>query len=624
MFFKSVLAFESRKFLTWRNLKFFLALFIVLAFFLWEGLSDYRTLSESKKYFQNMERDKVSRHIHYTLYGIRGVRLLLIPNPISVMYNDLAVYSSMAANVDTGEGLYIYNSFKGKEIFDEAGGYMDFSGIVLLFGCFFALIYGFFATQNKNYLKFLVDISGSKKIFLSIVVARIILLNLAVLLLSGLSLLLLFIWDINAINVYFLSFTLELILVTTIFVLIGAVCGSIKEKIKKFAIPVIVYFLLLLFIPWLVQKVIYTEAAKSIKSIYEFEYEEFKVIMELEKRLYERFGVWKSGGVAPDKIQSSIQECLDIEYKKLREYEERRLAGIYERIKAYQAIAAIFPTTFYLSVNKEISSKGFLNFIEFYKYAYKMKYEFIKFYIIRKFNNPYPKKGVESFIKGSEDIFQSQSQLPFTFWWGNGLMLIYIAGLFFILYRDPAKKVTQETKKNQIAFEKGEKNLFVLCKDDRVKGDIFRFYRSRENNACLDRIAVDFQFNGLQVKTVLQYLSRLAVVNRDKAVDYLSILGTTDLSAVNPSSDDILKIYTAVKIAADSTAIVFNDFFKMNSRQFEDSCFKLLSYLEKTGKKILYLSCELPYPKDTDSLAKKINLKTFTTFPLQLDKVTLR
>jgi len=624
MFFKSVLAFESKKFFTWRNFKLFLALFIVLAVFLLEGVSDYKTLSESKKYFQDMERDKVSRYIHYTLYGIRGVRLLLIPSPISVMFNDLSVYSSMAANVDTGEGLYIYNSFKGKELFDESSGYMDFSGIVLLFGCFFALLYGFFATQNKSNLKFLEDISGSKKFFLSIVLARIILFNLAVLLLSGLSLLWLLIWGINAINSYFLSFILELILVTTIFILIGAVCDSIRKKVKKFTIPVIVYFLLLLFIPWLVQKVIYTEAAKSIKSIYEFEYEEFKVIMELERRLYERFGVWKSGGVAPDKIQSAIQECLDIEYKKLREYEEKRLAGIYRRIKTYQAISAIFPTTFYLSVNKEISSKGFLNFIEFYKYAYKMKYEFIKFYIIRKYNNPYPEKGVESFIKGSEDIFQSQSQLPFTFWWGNGLMLFYIAVLFFRLYRATAKQLTHETKKPQIIFKKDENTLLVLCKNDQVKEDIFRFYKGQEKTAYLDKITVDFHFNGLQVKTVLKYFSRLAGVDQDKAVDYLSMLGITDLNAVNLSSDDILKIYASVKIASDATYIVFNDFFKMNSRQFEENFFKLLSYLEKNDKKLLYLSCEMPYPKDKDSLEKKINLKNFATFPMQFDKVTLR
>jgi len=625
--FKTVLKFEAIKLFSRRNFKILFALFILFAVFCWDGISDYKTFLENKKPFQEMERDKVSLHIHYTFYGIRGVRLLFIPSPLSVIFSDLAVFPGMTAHVDTGEKLNISNSFKGKDLFSDSGGYMDFSGIMLLIGSFLALLYGYDGLRKQEYLKLLADISGHKKPAFLITLARVVLLNLVFWVLSGLSLLWLLLNGIDAVNIFFLYFVLGLTMVITFFVVTGAVICSLKKKsVQYIALPV-VYFSLVLFIPWVLLEGVYMEAKEGLQSIYDFEYEAFKYVMDFERQSYNRFGVWKSGKPAPEDIKAMIESSRESVYQKLQNLESKRMDRILKRIRAYQTISALFPTTFYLSSNKELSSKGFQNFINFYRYAYGMKFKFVDFYLDRKFYRPLPKSGVEPFIKGNEDLFYGQSRLPASFLLGFGLTLLYIiAGLLFILYRDHAKVKAslQETKKPQIIFKKDENTLLVLCKNEQVKGDIFRFYKGLENTVCLDRINANFHFNSLQVKTVLQYFSRLAGVNRDKAVDYLSMLGITDLNTVNLSSDDILKIYAAVKIAADSTYIVFNDSFKMNSRQFEESFFKLLSSLEKTGKKLLYLSCEMPYPKDKDSLEKKINLKNFATFPLQFDKVTLR
>ena len=620
---KEVFAFEGKNFLSKKNFIIFFAFFILLSAFSWEGISDYKTIEESKKPFQEMEKEKVSLFIHYTLYGIRGVRLLLMPSPISVIFNNSEVYNGMTAKVDTGEGLYLYNSFNGKDLFALLSGYTDFSGLMLLLGCFLALIYGYFATQNKGYLKLLVDIYGKNKIILSIILSRIILLNLALLVISGLSLLCLLAVGINIANVFFLAFAIELILVVTIFLLIGAIGGSLKKKISQLTVLTVVSFALLLVIPWLVQKFVYMEAAKSITPIYEFEYKKLKVIMTLEKRLFKRFGVWNSGKPAPEAIKSAIQKGLDVEYKKLREYENERLEDIYKRIKAYQAIAAIFPSTFYMSVNKELSSKGFQNFIDFYKYAYEMKYKFIKFYIEKKFYNPYPKTGVEPFFKGDENIFEAQSQLPYTFWMGNGLMLLYIISLLVTLHKLHVNIAKDEKlKRPQIKFEKEQSSLFVLCENDTIKQEIFRFYERQHNTTCIDKIVTDSSFDDFLPNEILHYFCNLSNGDIKKAIEILTMVGIKDLNTLEISHENILKIYAAVKISADYRYIIFNDFFKKESRRLEEDFSTLLSHLKASGKRILYLSCEMYYPKE--SLNEKISIKNFGLLPLNFDKVTLR
>jgi len=620
--FKSVLKFEAKMLFTRRNFIILGAIFALLVFFIWDGISDYNSIQKSKKPFQEMEKDKVSRHIHYTFYGIRGVRLLFIPSPISIFFSDSAAFDGMTAHVDTAENLNISNSFKGKDLFAGAGGYMDFSGIMLLVGSFLGLLYGYDVTRNSEYLKLLSDISGTRKPALMITLARIILLNLAFLILSGLSLLFLLINGINAINIFLFGFVVMLFQVLTSFISAGAVVGYIKKKRSQLTILVVIYFLLILFIPWLVQKAVYMEAKKGLKSISEFNHEMYKIMMALETRSFKTIGTWKSGDIAPDKVKAMVKSGQEIEYKKLKKNEMEMYNGIKKRIRAYQLIASFFPTTAYLSVNKELSSKGFENFIKFYRYAYDMKYKFIGFYIERKFYRPLPKSGVEPFIKGNEDLFYGQSLLPQIFLLSSGLTLFYIAGLLFLLYRFHPNEPEKATKKPIIDFKKDSSTLFALCENGQVKGNIFHYYQTHQNAVCIDTIKMNLRFTGIRAGAILKYFCSLAGVKQEKAINHLSTLGITDLNTLNLSQEAILKIYAAVKVAADRDIIVLNDFFKMKSREFENAFSFLLSDLEQAGKWILYLSCEMHYPKVNAD--KKIPVENFALFPLNFQKVTLR
>ncbi len=629
--FKGIMGYESKKLFIRRNIIILAVLFIFLALLCWDGISDYKKIEANKKPFHEMERDKVAMHIHYTFYGVRGVRLLYIPGPLSVIFNDSAVFDGLMSHVDSGEKLEISNSFKGKDLFSDSGGFMDFSGIMFLISSFMALIYGWDATRCKKYLEFITDISGSPKPGFLITVARIILLNLVFLVLSGLALVWLLINGINAANIFYLVYIIVLILVITFFTVAGAIIGSLKSKVAQFITMPVLYFLLVLVIPWLLHRAVYMEAKEGIKSIYEFEYQTFKYIMEFEKRGYKAVSVWKSGEVAPDDVKAVIQSGQEVEYKKLREIELKRIDGIVKRIRVYQTLASLFPTTFYISTNKELSSKGFQNFIAFYRYSYNMKQDFIKFYIDRKFYRPLPKTGVEPFIKGNEDLFYGKSRLPNSFLLGLLLAVVYIAALLVTLSRMQSKETQEENVKPfNVDFNKGN-ILFALCKDEKIKSDISRYYRAQKNTACIDKINVDIQnqlngLNGIKADAVFKYLCRLAGVSEEKAVEYLKAIGIIDLTSLNLTREEILKFYVVLKAAKDVEYIILDDFLKNEPREFEKDFFKFLAFLEVSGKKILYMSCDIYYPKDKDKLQETINgkLDDFLLLPLPIDRVTLR
>jgi hypothetical protein len=622
--FRGIIGYEFKKLFIRRNIIILIVLFIFLAFLCWDGIGDYKKIEANKKPFQEMERDKVSMHLHYTFYGVRGVRLLYIPGPLSVIFNDSAVFDGMMSHVDSAEKLEISNSFKGKDLFSDSGGFMDFAGLMLLISCFVALIYGWDGTRNLDYLKFISGISGFSKQGFLISLARIILLNIVFWVLSGLVLVWILINGINAANIFYLVYVLVLTLIITSFVAAGAVIGSLKSKVAQFITMPVLYLLLVLVIPWLIHRAVYMEAKEGIKSIYEFEYQSFKYMMDFEKRFYNRFKVWKSGEVAPDDVKAMIQSGQKVEYNKLRETELNRIEGIVKRIRVYQTLASLFPTTFYISTNKELSSKGFQNFIAFYRYSYNMKQDFIKFYIDRKFYRPLPKSGVEPFIKGNNDLFYGKSSLPFNFWLGVFLTPFYTVLLLFLSFilLKKRQKVPEPQKAYRIEKEK-DNPLFVLCENEEIKTDIFNYFQNQKASVCLEKINTgDFMFNGVTPQELIKHLCMVSRVDEKKALENLGYMGIKDLSIFKLDEETILKIYAAVITAAEFELMVLNDFVKKESRKFEFELFKLLSKLVKDGKKIIYLSCEMK--QGANSVENNIRVNEFETFHLGLDKDTLR
>jgi hypothetical protein len=139
--------------------------------------------------------------------------------------------------------------------------------------------------------------------------------------------------------------------------------------------------------------------------------------------------------------------------------------------------------------------------------------------------------------------------------------------------------------------------------------------------SCIDKINTkDFKL-GLRVSEMVKHFCKISGTSQKKAFEYLSMLNINDLNTYQVSHEDILKIYFVVKASADVDYIVINDFFKKEYLQFEEDLLKLLTFMVDEGKKIIYLSDEMYYPKVALNGKIKIDYKIF---PLDFKKITLR
>jgi hypothetical protein len=138
---------------------------------------------------------------------------------------------------------------------------------------------------------------------------------------------------------------------------------------------------------------------------------------------------------------------------------------------------------------------------------------------------------------------------------------------------------------------------------------------------------------------MLNYFSRLARLTgeqKQKAAEYLQMLTSDgdEKKRKELSEEDVLRIYAAVKLAsADNgkeqtqstqSTIVLNDFFKEKSRGFEVGIIPLFEKISETGQRLIYLSCDQPYPAVRDPLSTKEKKNDFKSLPLNFSSVTMR
>jgi len=622
MIFKSAFFFELKKRLRKRDIIIFFIIAVIVLLIIQDGKNNYLNVLENRNIFQEAEATEVSKYVLYRQYGSFGIKLMFVPSPYSILFKDYA-FDGLLSSINIAERLNIYKPVKGKSFFNERSGFMSFAGIILLFGILGSLLYGYDTIKNKDCLDFLCSITNSKKIFLAVIVSRIIILNLAFLLLLSIPILSLLLDNINLFQPPLFSIVLVLILEITFFSAVGGVIGTLKKSIRGIIFAA-VYFLFAVFVPFLADKGDEINAA-GIEPLFKFELDSIKIIRTIDKKLINKFGSLKSNEAVPKEIIKAVKDAVENEHEKIRERESRMKKYMLKKIKQRQKISALIPVIFPISVNREVSSNGGLSFIDFYSFGIQRKMEFIDFYVEKRFlgkNKPEKIGQVESFVKTDENLFYAKSHLPENFSLGIGLRFCYIFVFLIILYKIHIKETKEAIKKAQIDFKEGQNSIFVLCKDNQIKNEIFRYYE-QQNAICLDKINTkDFRFYGIGLEYMFNYFCSISGVDKEIASENLALLGITDLKRESHEHDTILKIYAAIKITADSEFIVLNDFLKKESRKLEENVFELLTNLEMEGKKIIYLSTEMYYTKV--SMDKKIKVENTVTFPLFMDKITVR
>lgn len=397
----------------------------------------YKNLIENNREFKEIETLKVKQFINYTQYGLYGFRVFFNPSPLSIFFNYSGAFPGVTSFIDAGEKMNFYNPVKGKTLFEQSSvGFMDFAGIIMLLGSLFALYSGYESLRHKEYLEFVATLSDYKKVFFFIAGSRTFFTMIFFLLpTAGAAALV----KINGVEMakndwgYLLIYLAVTMLMLFFFFAAGMIGCGFKSKVNGVVAIISLWFALVFFIPWATQAVM-LRTSESIRPDCQMELEKLKLLMNFEKKALREVGVFESGkgNEAPEKVKGLVESYWQNEFKSIRAVEEKLKTELKTAIRRFETLSLFFPTTFYLSANNAVSSKGYENFIDFYSYVEDLKQEFLRFYLDRKFYAG--EAGVESFVKGDENIYFSRGRLPADFGLGMVMMAIYAAGGFAVAY----------------------------------------------------------------------------------------------------------------------------------------------------------------------------------------------
>ena len=597
-------------------------LFLLLCFSsVWDGVREYQHIIKNKKKFQEVERENVGKFVTYSQYGLYGFRLMFLPSPLSALFVDPAAAPELTAFVDSGVRLRLYHSVLGKNLYDEKNpGFLDFSGILLLFGSILVLLLGYNSFRPREYLRHLSSILGHRKAFALVIAARMILTGVLFLFTVGCVPLLM---RLNHIVLsgreyaHLLVFVIITLLMLWFFLLLGAAAGSIKSKSSGFITVVALWFVFVFLIPGTISKIV-SKKADNMSSAYNLEQEKLKILSEFEKKALARTLRYTTVEEKKDADRKSAESYWDNELKKIQAIEKKMEIEAGNNVNLFQALSMLFPTSFYISAASEIDSRGYRNVIDFYAYVQKLKSSFVRFYFDKKYYSNY--SGVESFVQDDENVFYAPSRLPGYVFPGMVLILIYIACLFvFSFYRlksflfARSGKDAEEVNGLDVELKTGE--TYVLLTNGRVLNDrLYKFFSVPDKDfkglVRLDDVSLASDESevrksgfvyfcrpcevpaGIRVGDFIRFISRALGASNKSVAELYMRLGE-HIEKKNFGSLPVVekfKVMLEIGRLKGSKVYMFHDFALRAPAGFLESFMEELKALKGRGMAVLYLT----------------------------------
>jgi hypothetical protein len=602
------------------------------------GINQYQDILTNQKEFQDIERLKARQWNNYDQYGGYGIYIYFIPSPLSIFFHNTNLFTELIAHVDVGERSNIYNSFKGKNIFSQKpGGFWDFAGVVLLFGSFMALYYGYDSIRDKEYLKFLSSLLGQRRVFGFILASRIILLSMFVFIATICAVFLIWIHGIKlSITelIFLLIFFLFMLLMTVFFFSLGTICGSAKSgRLGRFLI-VVIWIGMVYFIPAAINKIVESSADKitsnyiseleKVRTLMKFENEVKEKVVKLRKKLEEKGKPNIYINEAVRKLMGELSEnYLKNGFQDIQKLEIDLENDIRARFKFFQAISIIFPSSFYLSINNEISSRGDENIIRFHQKARKIKNGFMRFYVEKKYSKLGPSVKVESFVKEDENIYTGESRGPWNSWLGFFVTLLWIGCLFKWSNHRYQKSIflvpeitIQGLSDLEIDIEAGKSNVVLSQGDKReaMKQHLFNVLAGHnkkfngkvlwnEKDIVTEYRELDFVYlchpddlpRDIKVKDFISFIGGALKVS-EKDLGNLSVkleLNKIGKKTFNDLKDEFRKrgqiLWAAARLRPKEVYLV-NNFLKGMPPYFIDDFVRESKTLKETGTSLLYIT----------------------------------
>lgn len=395
--------------------------------------------SIAKQYsFLELENKRLGKYKSYFELSKYGIMIIAVSDPLNILFCDSNVFhGDLVSLINSFERLELNNKQKGVNVFEKpTGGSLDFSWYIITIGSVIVLAFGWFSFRNKDFLKQLMASASTKPIIAHIVIstARLFILIVSITfitLISGIQMLIYGLMSNGVINGLLLFWLTSVVCMVPLF-LVSAIMGTIRSKVIGVSVTVLFWFCLLFLWPKIQNSVLYQKADNIVEPIFNHELKKFDIMTDFENKYIEEIKKIKT---IPERNKANIdwiERFWNNEFKELEKLESDMIRKIESCVKKFHFWSIFNPVTFYKSVNNELSSRGYVSYLSFYRDIQRKQRLFLRFYINKRFYENNPK--VEPFLKDDEYIYQLKSSLPAYFLLGIIYNLLLIGLLYFISY----------------------------------------------------------------------------------------------------------------------------------------------------------------------------------------------
>ncbi len=420
------LIFEFKRIFKDRKVLLVVAFILGLSlFYTSSGIDEYYRILEKKEIFKKYEMDRIKVFQNLKQMAAYGFRVFYQPSPLMVFFANSTVLREVESNVDLSERVNIFDAYKGKELFNFRGDYQDFSSTLFLFGSLFMLYMGVGVIKSKEFFLLAIRKRSFAGSFWGALLFRLFWLDLIFLLINAV----VFIFALcrglpllSSLTPFFLHFVLYGLLFLNFFYFAGFLIRLLASfKLTSYLGIILFWILSMFFIPEICRTFL-QEDSQLLNSNVELDLENLTALMASEEKIAEA----TKNTEDPEKTEikrNMVGVFLEKESQKTKEREQQLSSDVKRIVDKYEGISMLYPSLYYTIVCNEISSEGYMGYLDFLEYILDMRVDLLGFY----FKHYYILKTKEilSFIKGDEGFFQARNYVPPTYWYGVLVILVY-------------------------------------------------------------------------------------------------------------------------------------------------------------------------------------------------------
>ena len=529
-----------KRFIRPRNMGIMLGLLIVFLFSTHQGIKEHKKITEDVPEFQKIESDTFSDLNSYDDYSNKGFNVLLVPPDSGIFFPNPIILSELSGKVNSIITLSIQSNCKGGLIFRGNSRFsVRFSNVIMVLVSLGVLFFGFTGVRPRQYLKFLAGIFSRGIVYISLIFSNMVFFLVFMAVIIGCCLGLCLLEGISLTRTDLTGFAYSLapmLIMLAAFYITGTILGCLKSKELGIALILSIWIIFVFILPWAGESGI-EDKSFEISSPYQLDNKKLKITNQFENDTEKKHGKFDKKNM--DNERKIIEDYFANIFPRLEKLDSDLKLEISRLIKLYHNMSMWFPTTFYNSVCYELSGRGYMNYLAFFKYMQEMYRGFVRFWINRAYYHDL--KIMVRFIKGDENLFRSTPRIPPVYMKGiiiNLCWLILLTLVSFFLFfkrclhrlkKRELKLIESNLKTEFLELDKGDFRV-LLAEGEQLPVFLYNVFTGEIKKLKGDRFTEELLLDGVDIckvknKRPILYISITRSFPVDfKVIDFLKFI----------------------------------------------------------------------------------------------------